>query len=73
MKLSEKRLLRNSLRGHLSVSFRGRKHWFKSKSTQVFDTTDEEQKALSDYWLKIYGGLIIDATPTEWKRGDLDK
>ena len=72
MKLSEKRLLRNSLRGHITTHFRGRDITFKSKSTQTFDLTDEEDKARYDYWLKIYGGLIIDATPNEWKVGDLD-
>lgn len=70
MKLNEKRLLRNNLRGHLTTIFRGREITFRSKSKRVFDLTDEEEREERDHWLKIYGGIITDETPTEWKRGD---
>src|SRR3990167_1938895 len=63
-----KRILRNSLRGHISTIFRGRKITFKSKSTQIFDMEDEEEAERYFYWLKIYGGIngiIYDDTPIE--------
>ena len=68
-----KRILRNSLRGHISTIFRGRKITFKSKSTQIFDMEDEEEAERYFYWLKIYGGIngiIYDDTPIEEVKGE---
>src|SRR3990167_1506791 len=68
-----KRMLRNSLREHISTIFRGRKITFKSKSTQVFDMENEEEAERYFYWIKIYGGIngiIYDDTPIGEVKGE---
>ena len=56
------KILRNKLRQHLFTIFRGRKIRFKSKEAKAFNFENEEEKAMYEHWMKIYGGLLYDDT-----------
>jgi len=62
------RIIKNHSKQRVKTIFRGREVYFGSKQAQVFDTEDEEEKALYDFWLKTYE-FLQDIT-VNMKRGD---